>query len=248
MKCSNCESDINDDSKFCPICGNKVIQCHSCGNILKKENKFCPKCGNPLDIENNKDSVSSNDKMNHSEKKTNLNCNDYLILNKLTERQRSLLITICKFITYPLAFFVVILSLMYIVDAIKNEEGYKLSFYLVRYIYSFAKYILPVLLAEEAISILSIKKTELSTKYPYTLAIAIRIARIVFIILGIAPLLELSSIKALDILAIIADNSILQLILEFKFPIFMYLLAKGSDVLFISLFSIEANEKETGGV
>lgn len=47
--CLKCNVEIEDDSKFCPICGSKQEteerKCIDCGTVLSKEVLFCPKCG-----------------------------------------------------------------------------------------------------------------------------------------------------------------------------------------------------------
>ena len=50
--CSNCGDLIQEGSKFCPNCGNKLIigsiECSKCGKINEPESRFCVKCGNNL--------------------------------------------------------------------------------------------------------------------------------------------------------------------------------------------------------
>ncbi len=50
IKCTNCGSPINPNSKFCPECGSKVELpkkkfCSECGVQLQPGAKFCPECG-----------------------------------------------------------------------------------------------------------------------------------------------------------------------------------------------------------
>lgn len=71
IKCSNCDSEINSESKFCINCGAEVKKdnfsngedidntekndysytCPCCGAKVKKGDKFCIKCGKSLDTE-----------------------------------------------------------------------------------------------------------------------------------------------------------------------------------------------------
>lgn len=58
-KCSNCEKEIAEGTKFCPFCGTEqvisqpeqetveesAVICPNCGNELSGEAKFCNKCG-----------------------------------------------------------------------------------------------------------------------------------------------------------------------------------------------------------
>jgi predicted RNA-binding Zn-ribbon protein involved in translation (DUF1610 family) len=46
MQCAFCKEGIDDDSKFCDLCGEEVKRCPSCGTIGKA--KVCTKCGTKL--------------------------------------------------------------------------------------------------------------------------------------------------------------------------------------------------------
>ena len=54
--CKKCDTPLPDGAKFCPKCGEKVLQqksditfCPECGaKIEPPDAKFCPKCGNPF--------------------------------------------------------------------------------------------------------------------------------------------------------------------------------------------------------
>jgi len=53
IKCSGCGTDINQDTKFCPECGKKVIKegmivCPKCNSEIPKGSRFCLKCGENL--------------------------------------------------------------------------------------------------------------------------------------------------------------------------------------------------------
>jgi len=58
MKCSECNAEIADNAKFCPVCGAKVEKekpvkiCPNCGEVLKEGAKFCAKCGCKIEKEN----------------------------------------------------------------------------------------------------------------------------------------------------------------------------------------------------
>lgn len=48
MKCNHCEKEIQEGSKFCPYCGQKVEQvtkCPNCGNSIRQGDVFCMSCG-----------------------------------------------------------------------------------------------------------------------------------------------------------------------------------------------------------
>lgn len=56
--CNNCNSEVDDNSVFCPNCGNKLLKkkCLSCGKELDENEKFCKSCGFSLEKANeNKD-------------------------------------------------------------------------------------------------------------------------------------------------------------------------------------------------
>ncbi len=53
-KCSKCGISINEGTKFCPECGNKIEAtkpsfCVNCGTKIKPGVKFCPECGHKTD-------------------------------------------------------------------------------------------------------------------------------------------------------------------------------------------------------
>lgn len=53
MFCENCETQIDNDAKFCYSCGNKItmkqpldeMTCQNCGKYIDKDTKFCENCG-----------------------------------------------------------------------------------------------------------------------------------------------------------------------------------------------------------
>jgi len=48
MKCTKCNSEIEQDALFCPYCGNEIEhtkQCSKCGKPLDDDSDFCPYCG-----------------------------------------------------------------------------------------------------------------------------------------------------------------------------------------------------------
>lgn len=56
LVCSNCGTELNPGTKFCPECGTKVLleklQCSACGFELTPGAKFCPECGTKVGAEN----------------------------------------------------------------------------------------------------------------------------------------------------------------------------------------------------
>lgn len=46
VKCKQCGSEIEENQKFCPECGEKIGNfCKQCGYKLENKQKFCPECG-----------------------------------------------------------------------------------------------------------------------------------------------------------------------------------------------------------
>lgn len=43
--CSNCNSPLDDGTKFCPSCGERQLYCASCGAHLRVGSRFCSMCG-----------------------------------------------------------------------------------------------------------------------------------------------------------------------------------------------------------
>jgi ribosomal protein L40E len=53
MDCSQCNTQIPVNSKFCPQCGEKLngaLFCIACGEKLPQNAKFCLKCGTKLNV------------------------------------------------------------------------------------------------------------------------------------------------------------------------------------------------------
>ena len=53
MKCPKCNEEIEDNTKYCPHCGDKLnlnnsIYCPQCGEMLESDNKYCDECGSPI--------------------------------------------------------------------------------------------------------------------------------------------------------------------------------------------------------
>lgn len=59
-KCGNCGAELDDDARFCQVCGTPVEEkavaeekrpervCGNCGSYLSPEAKFCGNCGAPV--------------------------------------------------------------------------------------------------------------------------------------------------------------------------------------------------------
>lgn len=46
MQCGNCKATIEEQSKFCSQCGEKVsLRCEKCGSGLDSKDRFCRECG-----------------------------------------------------------------------------------------------------------------------------------------------------------------------------------------------------------
>ena len=62
MKCTKCGAVIEEGMKFCPVCGEAVVQeepkqesvsyCPKCGKPYTGTPSFCPSCGNSLFVQN----------------------------------------------------------------------------------------------------------------------------------------------------------------------------------------------------
>lgn len=54
MKCTKCGNELQEDQKFCSICGTKIERekrCPSCGEILEEGQRFCKNCGYRIENE-----------------------------------------------------------------------------------------------------------------------------------------------------------------------------------------------------
>jgi membrane protease subunit (stomatin/prohibitin family) len=52
VKCSDCNQNIPDESRFCPYCGHQMVifqKCPTCGKNLPPQAKFCSACGQAVD-------------------------------------------------------------------------------------------------------------------------------------------------------------------------------------------------------
>lgn len=48
MKCLNCGNEIQEDAKFCTICGTRIPRCPSCHRVVSAGMRFCTFDGTPL--------------------------------------------------------------------------------------------------------------------------------------------------------------------------------------------------------
>ena len=81
MKCSNCGKEIDDNSKFCEYCGNRIKlerRCPKCGKILKEDTLFCNECGFKL----------SEDNLNNSEVLSDINANEVSSIKNEKEQKK----------------------------------------------------------------------------------------------------------------------------------------------------------------
>ena len=54
VTCDNCNSKLEEGSKFCPNCGNKIFEtvfCPNCGEKSSSGFDFCEKCGASMKAE-----------------------------------------------------------------------------------------------------------------------------------------------------------------------------------------------------
>lgn len=52
ITCPDCQGQIPDSSRFCPLCGHQLVvlrQCANCSKNLVPSAKFCSRCGHPAD-------------------------------------------------------------------------------------------------------------------------------------------------------------------------------------------------------
>ncbi|MCL5930394.1 MAG: SPFH domain-containing protein [Candidatus Thermoplasmatota archaeon] len=52
-KCPKCQTDVDENAKFCPSCGysfaaEETMKCPYCGKDIPKNSKFCPECGKAI--------------------------------------------------------------------------------------------------------------------------------------------------------------------------------------------------------
>ena len=48
IKCPDCSNEIDQDSRFCPLCGHQLVvlsKCRDCGKNLSPNARFCSRCG-----------------------------------------------------------------------------------------------------------------------------------------------------------------------------------------------------------
>lgn len=61
--CQNCQTQISDETLFCPKCGTKQVEqksfCSGCGLQITKETVFCPRCGKNQKAQASNDSRSN---------------------------------------------------------------------------------------------------------------------------------------------------------------------------------------------
>ena len=48
MQCPFCQREINQEAKFCSICGHAIPRCPTCGQVLTARYRFCLNDGTPL--------------------------------------------------------------------------------------------------------------------------------------------------------------------------------------------------------
>lgn len=62
MKCTNCQSEIPQNAKFCPNCGASVIVELKCvnGHKMLSGQKFCCECGGPLNTSHKLNQYTTN--------------------------------------------------------------------------------------------------------------------------------------------------------------------------------------------
>jgi len=65
MYCEKCNLQLEDDSLFCPYCGNKAAEenksniCLKCRNKIPEDSEFCPFCGTTISKIDSSETVSS---------------------------------------------------------------------------------------------------------------------------------------------------------------------------------------------
>jgi len=94
MKCTNCNAEIMDNAKFCQECGAKVLNellCKDCGATLSDNCSFCTNCGSAI---NEQKHLTSPQKMELIEKRSNKNVSEKLnigaIANTIQDMNSSL--------------------------------------------------------------------------------------------------------------------------------------------------------------
>ena len=56
MRCTDCDSALPDNARFCPDCGKKQgNRCTGCGKELDPTHRFCPDCGQAATAADNDD-------------------------------------------------------------------------------------------------------------------------------------------------------------------------------------------------
>ena len=127
-KCPNCNSEISDDSRFCPVCGKQLSVCPQCGTDIAPGARFCPTCGKNL----TDTSAPVNNGSYSSTYTDDTKTRERALLNEQYSRRASnsfvlSIVSFCLCCCSIIAIISLILSILVLVDMSKMSTEIKLS-------------------------------------------------------------------------------------------------------------------------
>ena len=229
MYCTKCGGKLDENEKYCSKCGNEIEK----RNGLEIDQSIKSDDDKDLKIDKPIDSIFKEECIEQDQ--------DYLFLKNMNSKTRDFIKNIIYVLKIVIGIIIFLITIFHIKSEFEEAQNYKLTLYIVRYVYKIGLMCLIQFVLEEISYTLSLKTNNLKKESNSTLICLGQIVYIFLIIIAWKMILFPSNVDMVQIYLAIVNDALLDGLLVIRVPIFLLI---GASILKIFVIGNGINEIE----